>query len=97
MYSNIQKVDPEIYKSLEELSDEGHVEIIGEPFAKNRRYRLKPEGVEKAKAALNKLSPQNQEYAERLFHWMKALSFAQLVGAVYADYPKMRENSVFRG
>jgi uncharacterized protein YwgA len=89
--------DPQIYKSLEELSDEGLVEIIGEPFAKNRRYRLKSEGVEKAKAALNKLSPDNQEYAARLFHWMKGLSFAQLVGAVYADYPKMRENSVFRG
>lgn len=89
--------DPQIYKSLEELSYEGLVEIIGEPFTKNRRYRLKPEGAEKAKGALNKLSPQNQEYAERLFHWMKGLSFAQLVGAVYADYPKMRENSVFRG
>lgn len=89
--------DPQIYKSLEELSDEGLVEIIGEPFAKNRRYRLKPEGAEKARTALNKLSPQNQEYIGRLFSWVKGVSFAQLVGAVYADYPDMRKNSVFRG
>ncbi len=89
--------DPQIYKTLEELSDEGFVEIIGEPFAKNRRYRLKTEGVERAGAALKNLSLQNQEYADRLFRWMKGLSFAQLVGAVYADYPQMREHSVFRG
>ncbi len=89
--------DPQIYKSLEELSDEGLVEIIGEPFAKYRRYRLKPEGAEKAKTALNKLSPQNQEYVGRLYNWVKGLSFAQLVGAIYADYPDMRINSVFRG
>jgi len=89
--------DPQIYKTLEELSDNGLVEIVGEPFAKNRKYRLKPEGQEKATIAFNKLSPQNQEYILRLFSWVKGLTFAELVGAIYADYPDMRKNSVFRG
>jgi uncharacterized protein YwgA len=89
--------DPQIYVKLEELSDEGFVEILGESFAKNRRYKLKPEGYEKANAAFNKLSKENQEFIVRLYRWMKKLTFAQLVGAVYADYPDMRKNSVFRG
>lgn len=89
--------DPQIYTTLEELSHDGYVEIIGEPFAKDRKYRLKPEGQKIAKDAFGKLGPQNQEYASRLYQWLKGLSFAQLVGAIYADYPKMRQNSVFRG
>lgn len=89
--------DPQIYEKLEELASEGYVEIVGEPFAKYRQYRLKPEGQEKARDAFDKLTPQNQEYIGRLHTWVKGLSFAQLVGAIYADYPEMRKNSVFRG
>jgi hypothetical protein len=89
--------DPQIYQKLEELSSEGVVEILGEPFAKNRKYRLRPEGQERANAAFKKLSLQNQEFISRLFGWIKGLSFAQLVGAIYIDYPEMRVNSVFRG
>jgi uncharacterized protein YwgA len=89
--------DPQIYKKLEELAYDGVVEIIGQPFTKHRQYRLMPEGQAKAKTAFEKLSSQNQEYLMRLSTWVRGLTFAELVGAIYTAYPKMRENSVFRG
>ncbi len=89
--------DPEIYHRLEELSDEGSVEIVGGPYAKRRLYKLTPDGVQRAKAELNKLSQSDQDYLTRLSEWVRSVSFAQLIGAIYTAYPEMRENSVFRG
>lgn len=89
--------DSDIYIQLEELAVEGSVEIIGQPFSKPRLYRLTSKGEKTAKEMLDKLSPPEQEFLIRLSSWVKSLSFAQLVGAIYKDYPAMRENSVFRG
>jgi hypothetical protein len=89
--------DPEVYKILEELSLEGIVEIIGQPFTKDRFYKLKPEGQEIAKSAFNKLEPNNREYLLILSDWVRQMPFAQLVGAIYSEFPEMQKNSVFRG
>jgi uncharacterized protein len=89
--------DPAIYHRLEELSDAGIVEIIGGPFAKYRLYKLTSIGNDKAKTEFNKLLPKEQEYLKRLSEWVRSLSFAQLVGAIYNEYPAMRQNSVFKG
>ncbi len=89
--------DSDIYIRLEELAEEGLVEIIGQPFSKPRLYCLTSKGEKTAKEMLDKLSPLEQEFLIRLSSWVKSLSFAQLVGAIYKDYPVMRENSVFRG
>jgi uncharacterized protein YwgA len=89
--------DPAIYQRLEELSEAGIVNIIGSPFAKRRLYKLTPLGCEKAKIEFDKLLPKEQEYLIRLSEWVRSLSFAQLVGAIYNEYPAMRQNSVFKG
>lgn len=89
--------DSEIYIRLEELSDEGLVEIIGQPFSKPRLYGLTPEGKNIAQDILEKFSLPQREFLIRLSKWVQSLSFAELVGAIYKEYPAMRENSVFRG
>ncbi len=89
--------DSKIYIELEELAQVGSVEIIGQPFSKLRLYGLTPKGEKSAKEALDKLSSREQEFLIRLSTWVKSLPFAQLVGAIYKEYPAMRENSVFRG
>ena len=42
------------------------------------------------------MQKQQREYISRVFQWVRALSFEQLVRAIYAQYPEMKENSVFR-
>jgi uncharacterized protein len=88
--------DATIYHWLEELSAEGFVEIQGGPYAKRRLYQLTPEGTELANSELGKLSDRDRDYLIRLSEWVRSISFAQLVGAVYKAYPEMRQNSVFR-
>ncbi len=88
--------DPQVYHRLEELFAEGLVNIIGQPFAKERLYVLTPKGEEYAKRSLEQLSPRNREFLNRLSQWVRKLSFAELVGAIYKEYPDMREKSVFK-
>jgi uncharacterized protein YwgA len=89
--------DPAVYARLDELSQEGIVEIVGQPFTRERKYCLSKEGKSFAQTALDTLPDKEADYLKRLSEWVRSLSFAELVGAVYQAYPEMRENSVFRG
>jgi len=89
--------DASIYHRLEELASAGMVEIVGGPYTKRRLYKLTSKGVDIANVELNKLSPRDRDYLIRLSEWVRSITFAQLVGAIYTAYPEMRQNSVFRG
>ena len=89
--------DPAVYVQLDELSQEGMVEIEGQPFLRQRKYRLSKEGETSAQNLLASLPDNEVEYLKRLSKWIRSLSFAELVGAIYESYPEMRANSVFRG
>ncbi len=89
--------DPEIYFILDELINNGLVSIVGLPFERHRLYKLTEEGQKKANSVLKNLSQENKEFLDNLSKWARSLSFAQLVGAIYQEFPEMKINSIFRG
>lgn len=89
--------DPRVYTVLEKLAAKGFTEIIGQPYDRRRLYKLADAGHETAKEALNSISEPYKSYLIDLSAWVHSLPFAQLVGAVYKAYPKMRANSIFQG
>lgn len=87
--------DQSIYADLMALSKSGDVEILGDPYSKGRRYRLTPAGQAKADAILLKQNENVRAFLNQLSAWVRSLTFAQLVSAIYAAYPEMKVNSVF--
>jgi hypothetical protein len=88
--------DSTIYTELESLATIGLVEIISEPNLRWRKYRLTPEGVNRGIELLNQLDDEASTYIRALVNFVRRLSFAELVGAVYKAYPEMKVKSVFR-
>jgi hypothetical protein len=90
--------DAAVYHELDALQRAGYVDIGWHgPSAGNRRYSLTPAGQTAGEAALAGLSAGVRNYIGKVSAWVRSLSFAQLVGAIYKAYPAMRANSVFRG
>ena len=87
--------DKEIYRLLEDLADNDFVEIIEEKHIRWKRYRLTYSGQKKGEEILSKLEKEVAEHIRKLSHFVRSVSFAQLVSAIYNEYPEMRENSVF--
>lgn len=89
--------DPDIYSCLEALAAEGNLEILGTPFSRPRFYRLTEAGHKPANQALSSIQEPYNSFLLRLSKWVLSVSFAQLVGTVYRNYPQMQVNSVFKG
>lgn len=86
--------DQGVYTELDGLSREGHVEILD---GKPRRYVLTAKGREYAEVVKAKLEGRFVTYFENLGQWIATRTFAQLVNAIYTEFPEMRANSIFRG
>jgi hypothetical protein len=89
--------DRAVYSELERLAQHGLVAIQSSPGAQRRKYSLTPSGHTEGLAAFNELSPRARNYMSRVSNWVRSLGFAELVGAIYNQYPSMKANSVFRG
>lgn len=89
--------DPDVYSCLEELAAEGIVEVLGMPFTRPRLYKLTDVGQDPARRALSSIPEPHQSFLLRLSEWVRSVSFAQLVGTIYREYPGMRANSIFQG
>ena len=89
--------DQEVYSTLEELAAEGLVEIELEPRGRWNTYRLTPEGQQKGEELLERLPEEVQRFIRNVSEFVRKLSFAQLVSAIYKAYPEMKANSVFQG
>ncbi len=88
--------DRTIYDLLERLAEQGFVEISSNPALRYRTYRLTPEGQRVGGTFLNQLDQHIVDYMGKLSDFVRGLSFAELVSAIYAAYPEMKVNSVFR-
>ena len=87
--------DKEVYQELETLMEQELVEIL-KPYGHGSRiYKLTDEGLETGAKTLKKLPKDVQEYIQAVVDFVRSLSFAQLVSAIYDAYPKMKVNSVF--
>lgn len=89
--------DQSIYADLRALSKAGLVEIVGDQNSKGRRYRLTASGQKQAEGILAQQDAKLQRFLGELSAWVRSLSFAELVSAIYASYPEMKANSVFSG
>ena len=89
--------DKAVYQELEALERLGLAQIVHYgPSAGARRYFLTPLGQQIGEEVLASLSGAACDYIIQLSSWVRNLSFAELVGAIYRAYPHMRENSVFQ-
>lgn len=91
---NYGPFDKTIYNTLQELELDGLVEIV--PVHTWRECKLSNEGQRIGQQWLNKLQPDIKEFIIKASEFVRKLSFAQLVSAIYKAYPDMRVNSVFQ-
>jgi hypothetical protein len=86
--------DQDVYLELDRLQRAGLVEVLeGRP----RIYRLTADGQRDASAIMGRLDREVSNFLTRVGSWMAGLSFAQLITAIYREFPEMRTNSIFRG
>ena len=87
--------DRSVYIELDSLQHDGLIEIHEPLHSGPRTYRLTHQGHEKGEAFHGKLPTVAQLYVKAAVDYVRSLTFAQLVAAIYQAYPEMRENSVF--
>jgi len=92
---NYGPFDKKVYDVLESLEREEYVEI--DRSSRWYEYRLTDLGQEKADSLFEDLETNTKTYLTELSDFILNHSFSELVRAVYKEYPKMRENSVFQG
>ena len=92
--------DKAVYEVLEALERDGLVEINDMSVqVQPTQYRLTDLGEREGADLLQALrdrSPETAEYVEVLSHWVRDQSFASLLRAIYAKFPDMAVNSVFK-
>jgi uncharacterized phage-associated protein len=91
---NYGPFDKAVYSELSTLAEEGEVAIV--PQNNWLSYRLTEKGLETGKRILCSLPEQARDYIDRSSQFVRSLPFAELVSAIYAAYPEMRQNSVFQ-
>jgi len=92
---NYGPFDKAVYETLEELATEGLVTTV--PQNNWTAYGLTEAGQKEGDQILASLAPSVQKYIRDLSAWVRGLTFAQLVSAIYKAYPNMRANSIFQG
>ena len=86
----------DIYTDAELLETEGLIRIDRvEPGRSWAEYSARPDGIGCA-GALRKQSPKAVKYLEDVVAWALPLSFGELVGAIYKEFPEQKANSVFQ-
>lgn len=89
--------DKQVYSVLEALHVDGDVEITQNPISRLSQYKLSCQGQAKGQEKLDSLDQEQADYIRELSQFVRSLSFAQLVSAIYREFPDMKTNSVFRG
>lgn len=85
--------DKKIYNELNLLH---LVDDVTEEKVNNvTRYSLTPSGIAEGKKELEMLNNESKKYIKEICTFVKSLSFAQLLRAIYNEYPEMKANSIF--
>jgi uncharacterized protein len=86
--------DRMVYEEVGQLSRAGEAAITAGPYF--RDYRLTAEGLAKGSEIYGALDEAAREYIQSAAKWVRSINFQQLVSAIYAKYPDMKVNSIFR-
>lgn len=87
---------PDVYRDVEALINEELVLEIREAGRNWSKYAITSAGLQHAENLKRQVAPEFSDYINAVVNWVKSLAFNQLLRAIYAKYPKMRENSVFQ-
>ena len=87
--------DKDVYLELENLRSDGLAEILMPRSHGSRIYKLTDKGLETGARNFEKLPEDIRRYICESVNFVRSLSFAELVSAIYKAYPEMRVNSVF--
>jgi uncharacterized protein YwgA len=88
--------DKDVYSEIEVLAGAG-LAVIGVTGELRRSYTASETGRAAAEPLRRKISPEQLAFAQKISSFVRRLSFADLVSAIYKAYPEMKENSVFVG
>lgn len=88
--------DATVYADLEALEREGLVAIETPPLGV-KTFRLTEAGQATGAELFAQIPDNVRGFVQKLGDWIRSLTFAQLVSAIYRDFPAMKVNSVFRG
>ena len=89
--------DVDVYRELEELENEGLVEIQDlYPTLSPKRYRLTDDGLSVGAEIFKSFDDFIQKYILDVVEFVRSMSFAELVAAIYEFYPEMAVNSTFK-
>jgi uncharacterized protein YwgA len=84
----------DIYRDAEALQSQGLVAISGSGATKF--YRLTSAGVKEASGLLETVPEIARKFLCDVTAWASSLTFPQLVSAIYKEFPKYKQNSVFQ-
>lgn len=90
---NYGPYDPAVYHEVQALAARGLAFVDGQ--SRFRRYRITDEGTEAAAPILAGLPGSIQQYIRDVAHFVRSKSFAELVSAIYHEWPEMKANSIF--
>jgi len=90
---NYGPFDPTVYHEIDELASRGLAFVDGP--GTSRRYGISAAGMGRGNDLLSKLPA--VDYVRQVAEYVRSSSFAQLVSAVYKEWPEMKANSIFRG
>lgn len=93
---NYGPFNPDVYRDVEALVSEGLVLEIRDASRSWPKYAITPAGLRYAENLKRQVASEFSDYIEAVVNWVKSLTFIQLLRAIYAKYPEMRENSVFQ-
>jgi uncharacterized protein YwgA len=82
-----------IYADAENLCEEGLVHIDRVSY---RLYSATEDGLAAAARLKRALTDEAKDYLSKVVEWTCALSFNDLVSAIYRAYPDMKKNSIFQ-
>ncbi len=86
--------DAAVYHEIETLAGAGFALV--EQGGRFRDYSVTDAGFRRGQQALSAMTPRARDFVARAAQWVKAMSFEQLVSAIYQRYPDMKVRSIFR-
>lgn len=91
---NYGPFDAAVYGEVEKLAEKGYAFVSGVGTT-SRLYGVTAAGATAAAPILDRIAPPTRAYFKQLADYVRSLSFAQLVSAVYKEWPEMKANSIF--
>jgi len=89
--------DKNIYRVIDELSEQGLIEIDIDEVGKIwRTYRLTRLGQTKGEEILKALEEAPRKYIKDVSDFIYKVSLGELIAAIYNEYPEMKVNAVFQ-